>query len=62
MNTAKNTARTTPNTFWRSSRPGMKEYQWATYVDWGLRESQDYKAFTREVRRVSGLEDRGIDR
>jgi hypothetical protein len=26
----------------------MKEYQWATYVDWGLSESQDYKAFTRD--------------
>jgi hypothetical protein len=26
----------------------MKEYQWATYVDWGLSDSQHYKAFTRE--------------
>jgi len=26
----------------------MKEYEWATYVDWGLSESADYKAFTRQ--------------
>lgn len=26
----------------------MKEYQWATYVDWGLADSADYKAFTRD--------------
>ncbi|MEN6333706.1 MAG: DUF1638 domain-containing protein [Phycisphaerales bacterium] len=26
----------------------MKEYEWATYVDWGLSESADYKAFTKE--------------
>ena len=26
----------------------MKEYQWATYVDWGLSESDAYKAFTRD--------------
>ncbi len=26
----------------------MKEYQWATYVDWGLVAADDYKAFTRE--------------
>ena len=26
----------------------MKEYQWATYVDWGLIDSEDYKAFTHE--------------
>jgi hypothetical protein len=24
----------------------MKEYQWATYVDWRLMDSQDYRAFT----------------
>jgi len=32
----------------------MKEYQWATYVDWGLSESQDYKAFTRECAEFLG--------
>ena len=26
----------------------MKEYQWATYVDWGLMEASDYKGFTRQ--------------
>jgi len=26
----------------------MKEYQWATYVDWGLVDFEDYRAFTRE--------------
>jgi len=26
----------------------MKEYQWATYVDWGLCDGDDYKAFTRD--------------
>jgi len=26
----------------------MKEYQWATYVDWGLIDSESYKAFTHE--------------
>jgi hypothetical protein len=26
----------------------MKEYNWATYVDWGLMDSEGYKAFTRE--------------
>jgi len=26
----------------------MKEYQWATYVDWGLVEATDYKVFTRD--------------
>jgi hypothetical protein len=26
----------------------MKEYQWATYVDWDLIDSQGYQAFTRE--------------
>jgi hypothetical protein len=26
----------------------MKEYQWATYVNWGLIDSESYKAFTRE--------------
>jgi hypothetical protein len=26
----------------------MKEYSWATYVDWGLTEADGYKAFTQE--------------
>jgi hypothetical protein len=26
----------------------MKEYRWAAYVDWGLMESEGYRAFTRE--------------
>ena len=26
----------------------MKEYQWATYVDWGLIDAQGYKTFTRQ--------------
>ena len=26
----------------------MKEYQWATFVDWGLSEADAYKAFTRD--------------
>jgi hypothetical protein len=26
----------------------MKEYRWATYVDWGLTEADGYKAFARE--------------
>lgn len=26
----------------------MKEYEWATYVDWGLSDSKDHKAFTQE--------------
>jgi len=26
----------------------MKEYQWATYVDWDLIDSENYRAFTRE--------------
>jgi len=26
----------------------MKEYQWAAYVDWGLTDSDGYKAFTRD--------------
>ncbi len=26
----------------------MKEYNWATYVDWGLIDAEGYKAFTRE--------------
>lgn len=32
----------------------MKEYQWATYVDWGLSESQDYKTFTRDCAEFLG--------
>jgi len=32
----------------------MKEYQWATYVDWGLSESQGYKAFTRDCAEFLG--------
>jgi hypothetical protein len=26
----------------------MKEYQWAAYVDWGLNDSEHYRAFTRD--------------
>jgi len=26
----------------------MKEYRWATYVDWGLNDSEDYRTFTRD--------------
>jgi len=26
----------------------MKEYNWATYVDWGLVDSDDYRAYTKE--------------
>jgi len=26
----------------------MKEYQWATYVDWGLVDAEGYRAFTRD--------------
>jgi hypothetical protein len=32
----------------------MKEYQWATYVDWGLSDSQDHKAFTRDCAEFLG--------
>lgn len=32
----------------------MKEYQWATYVDWGLSESGAYKAFTKECAEFLG--------
>jgi len=50
----------------------MKEYQWATYVDWGFVEAADYKAFTQacaaflhwnyeELRGDAGLMQRFVD-
>jgi len=50
----------------------MKEYRWATYVDWGLVDANDYKAYTREcadflgwnydeLRGDSGLMQRFVD-
>jgi Protein of unknown function (DUF1638) len=32
----------------------MKEYQWATYVDWGLVESSGYQAYTKECAEFLG--------
>ena len=32
----------------------MKEYQWATYVDWGLVESAGYQAYTKECAEFLG--------
>jgi len=32
----------------------MKEYQWATFVDWGLIEADSYKAFTRQCAEFLG--------